>query len=157
MRRSLGLFACVLLVFAVSGTGLPAQSRRPDFSGHWTETSGIPPTGGPFWSGGTITQDGATLTLANGSTPISYRLDGRETVSSLTTVRGETWRLVSQARWITNALLVTTQYDAGLTGQWEDLAVFSLDATGHLNIVTVTTLKSDQPTMATKQLTYRKN
>jgi hypothetical protein len=63
---------------------------------------------------------------------------------------------VSQARWVTNALLITTTTDAGATGRWEDLLILSLSGENALNVVTVSTAKSAKPAMITQLWVYER-
>jgi hypothetical protein len=136
------------------------QSRpigRPDFSGTWTLAAGSPaPIGGLLGSDAVITHDEGTISFRSGNRSTAYRLDGNETLSTRTTVRGDRWTEVSQARWVTHALLITTTTDAGPTGRWEDLLILSLSGENALNVVTVSTAKSAKPAMITQLWVYER-
>ena len=149
-----------LVVLALGSTPRAAQSAaqtRPDFSGKWTLVSTSSFAGGPLARGGTITQDEASVTFtASQGQAVTYRIDGSENSRTTTTVAGVVWGLTSQARWVTNALLVTTKYVTNI-GQWEDLVVCSLDGDGNLIVVTVSAVKTSQRGMSTETLIYRKD
>jgi hypothetical protein len=159
MRRLQALLIA-LVVFAVGLAPRAVQSAaqtRPDFSGKWTLVSTSSFAGGPLGRGGTITQDEASVTFTPSlGRTVTYRIDGSENSRTTTTVTGELWDLASQARWVTNALLVTTKYVTNI-GRWEDLVVCSLDGDGNLVVVTVSTPKSTQRGMSTETLIYRKD
>ena len=153
MRRFLGLFAVAVVVAAFAGGSQPVHSASlgADLSGTWT----LPPAPGGssevLGTEGAITQDGSRLTLTGGHQPLSVYLDGRD--SQNTTASG--WTLVSQARWVTHALLITTKYNTPV-GQWEDMVICSLDGKGKLNVVTVSAAKSSDEGMITRQFVYSK-
>lgn len=159
MRRhqTLRIALVVLTIGLAPRAAQSASQTRPDFSGKWTLVSTSNFAGGPLGRGGTITQDEASVTFTPslGQT-VTYRIDGSETSRPTTTVTGATWHLASQARWVTNALLVTTKYVTNI-GRWEDLVVCSLDGDGNLVVVTVSTPKTSDRGMSTETLVYRKN
>jgi hypothetical protein len=135
---------------------LSAQAK-PDFSGAWTLVSAVPAVpAGPLGRGGTVTQDASSLTFTTGSRSVTYRLDRPETQTPTTTVRGETWLLTSQVRWVQDALLVVTKTTAPI-GTWEDMLTCALDGQGNLTIVALATPKSGESAMITTLMTYRRN
>jgi hypothetical protein len=148
-------FFLLAALLALSSVQLQAQ-QRPNLSGEWTLVSDPGDfLAGPLGHIGTITQDRETVTFASGPNVVTYRLDGLESVKPVTTVRGETWVLTSQAQWVQHALLVTTTTTSPI-GTWKDMLTCSLDRSGNLNVVVLATPKSRQAAMVTKLLTYRK-
>jgi hypothetical protein len=166
MKKTLFL-AVVGVAIALSAAGPSAQAvptGRPNFSGTWTLVSGTSAVPGPLGAQGAIAQDQATLTFTTGNHSLRYRLDGSESRSDITTPYWQTLTRVSQARWVTNAVLITTATSAGTKGAWQDLVICSLDQVGNLNIVTVgtglrasTVDLSVDPWTATKLLVYKRN
>jgi hypothetical protein len=159
MGRVLGVLAGVVAGIAFSGTSLPAQSQasRPDFSGTWTlaPAPGVRPDA-PLWNEGVITQDASIVTIT-GSDPgrASYRLDGTDTDSTITTVRGDTWALTSQTKWVEKALVITTTYNTPI-GRWQDFTTLSLDEAGNLRMVTDKTPKQENVPRVVTQYTYKR-
>jgi hypothetical protein len=151
--------ACLALV-SLTTADASVQSRpilRPDFSGTWMLAAGSPaPIEGPLGSDAVIAHDNGTISFRSGRRSTTCRLDGNETPSAMTTVSGERWAHVPQARWVTNALLITTTTDAGATGRWEDLLILSLNGENALNVVTVSTAKSAKPHMITRLWVYER-
>jgi len=144
---------------AVLFTGPVSASPPPDFSGTWTLVSAVPgPPTGPLGRGGTIAQDASSVTFTASGQSASYRLDKPETQTERTTVRGETWTLTSQVRWVEHALLVITTTRSPI-GTWQDLATYALDGHGNLTVVVLATPKSesDEPAMITTVMTYRRS
>lgn len=163
MGRFLGVLVGVFAGVALSGASQPAKSQsiRPDFSGTWTLASGGRPDA-PLWSEGAITQDALSVTFTAGvptggvdSGRVSYRLDGSDTVSTITTVTGVAWALTSQAKWVEGALVITMNYNTPI-GRWQDLATLSLDPAGNLNVVTDKTPKQANVPRIVTQYTYKK-
>ena len=159
MGRPLGVLVRVLAGIALSGTSLPAQSQsiRPDFSGTWTlqAAPGVRPDA-PLWNEGVITQDPSSVTITGiGSGRVSYRLDGTDTDSTITTVLGATWALTSQTKWVERALVITTNYNTPI-GRWQDFTTLSLDEAGNLNVLTDKTPKQDNVPRVVTRYTYKR-
>jgi hypothetical protein len=164
MRKALYAFVSGVAIVSVSMVGPSAQSR-PDFSGKWTLVAGPDViVGGPLGREGVISQDATSVTFTQ-SLPVThdpnrsltYRVDGSESRNETRTLRGETWTHLSQARWMSEALLVTTITNAGITGRWESVLTCSLDGKGNLVIVSVDPNLWPPSTMSTRTLTYSKN
>jgi hypothetical protein len=152
MKRVLSLLA-VGVVIGLNGVGPSARVRlagQPDLSGTWTLISGTRAASSPLGAEGTIAQDMSSLTFSTGARSLRYRLDGSESRNDW---NGSTQS--SQARWVTKALLITTTTHSA-AGEWEDAAICSLDAAGHLNVVTVNALKWPEDAMGTSLLVYQK-
>ena len=149
--------AAVLLGLVLSAAvGAPQTRPRPDFSGTWTLVTGNADR--PLGSTGTIAQTATAITFTDANRPeraVTLRLDAPETRYTSTTVRSDTWTHVAQVRWVTNALLVTTATEAGVTGRWEDAMICSL-ADGNLTLVLISTPKSAHLEMITRVLTYKR-
>jgi hypothetical protein len=160
MSRFLRAVVAGLALLSLTTADASVQSRpilRPDFSGTWTLAAGSPaPIAGLLGSDAVITHDDGTISFRSGNRSTTCRLDGNETPSTRTTVLGERWAEVSQARWVTHALLITTTTDAGATGRWEDLLILSLSGKNALNVVTVSTAKSAKPAMITQLWIYER-
>lgn len=135
----------------------PQAIPKPDLSGKWTfvPTAETPRSDAPLFAGGSITQDATRLTVEAGNRTLTYRLDVPESRNETPTVRGEKWLLVSQVRWVTNALLITTRTNA-TNGNWEDILILSLAGPDKLNVVKVNTLMEGNG-MATAVLSYKKS
>lgn len=98
MGRFLGVLVGVFAGIALSGTSLPAQSTKPDFSGTWTLVGdpGVP-SDAPLWSEGVIVQGASKVTFRSVVPrwvkvlpPVqpSYWLDGQDSVSTRWDPRG---------------------------------------------------------------------
>jgi hypothetical protein len=161
MNRNLLLLAVGFALVGLGATNPSAQSRpiaRPDFTGKWTSvaTPGVI-ADAPLFAEGVITQDASSITFASGDRSLTYRLDAPESKNTQTSVRGETITLVSQVRWVTNALVITTRHNRGTTEGWEDLWAFSLNGRGELNVARVVAVTSPEPVMKTSVLTYKRH
>jgi hypothetical protein len=158
MRAHVGAVAIAGLV-AISHAAV-AQVRPlpppPDLSGTWVRTSTDGPAYPPFGARFTVKQDASTITISTDREVVTYQLGDSETVRTTQTVRGESWKRTSRARFVTAALVVTTRIDAGTTGHWEDLFVVSLDRPGEVTVVTCNTVKSMERGMATRVVKYTK-
>ena len=161
MNRSLFLLAVGFAVVNLGATSPATQSRpavRPDLSGKWTFMAAPGVTAdAPLFAEGVVTQDASSVTFSSGARSLTYRLDVAESKNTQTSVRGETVTLMSQVRWVTNALLITTKHNRGATEGWEDLLVCSLNGRGELTLVRVVAVTSPEPVMKTVVLTYRRN
>jgi hypothetical protein len=102
-------------------------------------------------------QDAATVTFTSGTRSITYRLDVPETRNTVVSARGEKMTLVSQVRWVTHALLITTKHNRGAVEGWEDLLVCSMNGPDELVVVNVAAVTSTEPVMKAVALTYRRN
>jgi len=152
MRKTLFLLA-VGVVIGLGAVGPSARARlavQADFSGTWVVVSGTGAANSPLGAEGTIAQDASSLTFSTGGRSLRYHLDGSESRND-----AGTSTQISQARWITKAVLITTTTHSA-AGQWEDAAICSLDAAGHLNVVTVNALKWPEDAMGTRLLVYQK-
>lgn len=111
----------VIQILAVLLLALPAQAKRPDFSGSWTLQSGVGGHGYTLLFSGkamTIEQTATSITVTRlqGQNPISMTLplDGREqTIDFPPLLRGRTegqgaGTVKSAAVWHENELVVTT-------------------------------------------------
>jgi hypothetical protein len=155
MRNPSVSFAAVAGLCALLSSQVSAQ-QRPNFAGRWVLVSDTAAyVDGPLGREGTVTQDERSVTFTSGTRSVTYRLDRPETVNTTTTVRGDSWTLVSQVRWVQHALLVTTTTRSPI-GTWEDMMVCSLDGRGNLNIVVLSTPKDWHAAMITTLLTYRR-
>jgi hypothetical protein len=126
--------------------------------GTWALKTGEPYS--PLGAAGTIAQTESRITVTASARPeraVTYQLDRPEFTYTTTTVRGDTWTHVAQARWVTNALLVTTKTGAGVTGAWEDMVIYSLSGPNTLTVVTVMTPKSSELGMSTQLSTYERS
>jgi hypothetical protein len=137
-----------------SGARLSAQGR-PNFSGEWTLVTkvGDQPVGGPLGPRGTISQNDTTLTIARPTGgPLHYRIDG---AVSWNPGGGQTG-LFSEARWITNSLLITTK-PAKTPNPWEDAVLLSLDPRGNLIVVSTQSCTTCVEEMLVTFLVYRRS
>ena len=161
MPRTSRVLAAAAIVAVASSTGLARQHPVPDFSGKWTMVGTDDQIYAPFGAQFTVTQDATSLTIAwtqslRGTDPITVKLDGSETERTTTTVRGDKWRRVTQAKLVTFAIVITEKVDAGVTGRWEDLVLLSLDGPGKLTLVSSATAKSMERNMITRMFKYEK-
>jgi hypothetical protein len=152
---------CLTLAGLLALFSVQLSAQKPNLSGKWTlvtapELDPVRPQSSPLGYEGNITQDGTSVTFTTGNRSITYRLDLPESQNPLTTMRGDSWLLASQARWVQNALLVVTKTTSPI-GTWEDMLICSLDGDGNLNVVVLGTPKSQQAAMITTLLTYRRN
>lgn len=152
MTRALFLVT-VGAVLGLSTAGPLARTRlqgQPDLSGTWTLVSGAGTSIDLLGVEGTIAEDASLLTFSTGGRSLRFRLDGSESRND-----GVASTQLSQVRWVTKAHLITTTTHSA-AGQWEDAAICSLDAAGHLTVVTVNELKWQENAMGTRVLVYQK-
>ena len=161
MRRHFGIIAIVGLL-GLSNTG-SAQMRPlpppPDFSGNWVMSPGSPDQSlayAPFGARFTVKQDASTITITTAREAVTYKLDDSRDSRTTQTVTGASWNRISRARFVTSALVVTTEIDAGPTGHWEDMFVVSLDQPGQVTVVSFNAVKSMEAGMATRMFKYTK-
>jgi hypothetical protein len=145
------MFAAVALVILAPGA---LAQNRPNFSGQWIAA-------GEQTEHLSISQDASTLTVKfRGPTreeTVTYQLDGRESHNETITVRGEPWTHVSQARWVSNALVIitTTTPQAGGKG-WEWMRVYSFpQSAGVLSVTTVDATLHPPMSMHTETRLYK--
>jgi hypothetical protein len=129
----------LVILVAVTFVGRLTAQSRPDFSGTWT---------GPERSL-TIRQDGATLTVGEGTETRIYNLDGSESRFFKNDTKYTAW-----TRWVGSALVIATTTVSSI-GTWEDLEVYSLDYGPKLTVVYVGT-QTTRPMMFTQTKTYQK-
>jgi len=114
MVPAIPIIAALLLI------GLPAQAKRPDFSGSWTLQSGVGGHGYTLLFSGkamTIEQTTTSITVkrpqGQNTVSVTLPLDGREQTIEFPPPRGRTdgqgtETLKSTAAWRGNELVVTT-------------------------------------------------
>jgi hypothetical protein len=150
-----------LLVTVWPASGAAQTASPPDFSGKWSLVAPGQPgpevwLSSPLRLEGTITQDGVTFTVNRSDGALTYRLDGSESQRTSTSPGGITFTTVSNARWVSNALVITESWTTGTGGRWQDMFVCSFDASGNLVVVSIATPKTQRGTMITRMLTYKK-
>jgi len=160
MVRRTVVVSVIAGLLAVGGA-VAAQVRPlpppPDLSGSWS----VSPTDGlgysPFGARFTVKQDASTITIATDRETVTYRLDDSKTPRTTRTVDGRTWTRISRARFVTAALLVTTEIDAGETGHWEDMFIVSLESPGVVTVVACSATASTDAGMGTHVFKYTKS
>jgi hypothetical protein len=162
MRRAAILMSAAALI--VGATNLSAQAK-PSFAGTWTvivDPSVAPAPGrggrGGLGQGGTIAQDGKTLTITrttqNGEMKSVYNLDGSESKNTMT-FGGNSVEQTSKTRWDGDKLVVTTS--STFNGNpVETTMVLSLDAAGNL-VVDATGPGRNGGAPTTTHTTYKKS
>jgi hypothetical protein len=158
MRTHFTMLAIVGLV-TINEAGL-AQVRplppHPDLSGTWATATTDGLAYSPFGARFTVKQDASTVTITTARETVTYKFDDSENVRTTQTVTGQAWTRVSRARFVTDALVVTTRIDAGPTGHWEDLFIVSLDRPGEVTVVSCNAMKSMESGMSTRLFKYTK-
>ena len=155
MQRVLCGFVAGLIATSLGQGDSVAQRRppvRPDFSGKWTLVAGPQDPHRLEWA---ISQDESSITFVTANRSMTYKIDGPDIPYETTTVRGDVWKRLYHARWVSNALLITTKTDSSI-GRWEDAMIWSLDGGGNLQLVTVDATTSMELVMKTQLLTYRR-
>lgn len=148
MRRCLFGLAVVLAPVAVTVTGLTQQRAShtpPDLSGTWRLVNGERTTLSSLGPQFTVEQARDRIALMTTRETVTYTIDWTENQRASKTVQGDIWTHRALAKFVGNALLITTRTDAGAMGEWEDLIVISLDPSGALNVMTCEPAKSREP------------
>ena len=159
MRRRLIGLAVVLAPVAAAVTGLAQQRAShspPDLSGTWRLVNGERATLSTLGPQFTVEQFHDRITLMTSRETVTYTIDWTENQRASKTVQGEIWTHRSSAKFVGNALLITTRTDAGPRGEWEDLMVISLDPGGTLNLMICEPAKSTESAMITRIFKYDK-
>ena len=140
--RSAGSLVVMTILLTAS---TPAQERA-DLSGNWV--------GGPNGQRLVIKQDAAQLTVTDGrGRVLVYRLDASESRNETTTVTGEKWTHVSQAKWVSSALVVTTKTTRAAGQNWDWMTIYRRDGQGNLLVTTLDAVTDPGPFMAMSMLT----
>jgi hypothetical protein len=162
MRRAAILMSAAALI--MGATNVSAQAK-PSFAGTWTaivDPSAPPAQGrggrGGLGQGGTIAQDGKTLTVTrttqNGEVKSVYNLDGSESKNTMT-FGGNSVEQTSKTRWDGDKLVVTTS--STFNGNpVETTMVMSLDAAGNLVVEATGPGRNGAPPTTTKT-SYKKS
>jgi hypothetical protein len=142
-RARVGVIAAAILTVATL-----AWAQKPDFSGTWTldpAASTMPgATGGGGGRGGggpiTVKQTADTLTIertqGENKVTMTYKLDGSESVNTMTGRGGQTVEARSVAKWDANKLTINTKRQMGdqtveTTETWSLAGdVLTIDSTG---------------------------
>jgi hypothetical protein len=158
MRTYVGM----IVIAGLLGLGEAASAQlrplppHPDLSGSWSATSPEGLAYSPFGARFTVKQDASSITITTDRETVTYRVDDSKNTRTTQTVTGAMWTRVSRARFVTAALLVTTEIDAGQTGHWEDMFIVSLDRPGAVTVVVCNAIKSVEPGMGTRIFKYTK-
>lgn len=143
-------FAVLLFTVNVSAQG------RPDLTGTWVASGG----GGQTL---TITQDVSVLTVIEATRGLRqtflYRLDGAETQYETGSINGENSINVSQASWVSDALVVkTTTVRESIGGKaWDWMRMYYFDSTvKELNVTTLDPTLTGSPIMSLRTMKYVK-
>jgi hypothetical protein len=159
MRRCLFGLAVVLAPIAVTVTGRTQQRAihtPPDLSGTWRLVNGERTTLSSLGPQFTVEQARDRIALMTARETVTYTIDWTENQRASKTIQGDIWTHSALAKFVGNALLITTRTDAGAIGEWEDLIVISLDPSGALNVMTCEPAKSREPAMVTRVFKYEK-
>ncbi len=129
------LISALVAVGAASPTQIRPLPPHPDLSGTWSVTSTESLAHSPFGARFTVKQDQSSITITGDREAVTYQLDDSRNVRTTQSAAGTAWTRRSRARFVTAALLVTTEIDAGQTGHWEDMFIVSLDRPGLITVV----------------------
>jgi hypothetical protein len=118
-----------------------SAQNKPSFTGTWVATTGT--------SELVIVQDvtQVRVTDARGRV-LTYRLDGSESRNETRTVVGEKWTHVSQARWVSSALVITTTTTREAGQRWDWLTIYRRDGEGGLQVTTLDAVTDPGPYLA---------
>ena len=132
----------VLLFAVLLFTADPFSAQpRASFSGTWLATSGPQQL--------VITQDATQLTVTDARGRLwAYRLDGSESRNETTSVTGEKWTPVSQAKWVSSALVITTTTTRAAGQQWDWMTIYTRDGDGNLQVTTLDAVTDPGPFLA---------
>ena len=151
-----------ILIAALLGFGHAASAQvrplppHPDLSGTWSAAPAEGLGSSPFGARFMVKQDASSITISTDREAVTYQLDDSKNARTTQNANGTTSTKISRARFVTAALLVTTEIDAGPTGHWEDMFIVSLDRLGEVTVVSCNALKSVQPGMGTRVFKYTK-
>ena len=126
----LGLFA--ILICAIAGVA-GAQSR-PNLSGEWVASEGVQRV--------TIESDSDVIEITEvvGSLEhhFIYDLNGAQSHNETRTVTGALWLHDAQARWVENAVLVTTRTTrTEVDSSWEWMKIYHLTSPDRLSVTLI--------------------
>lgn len=130
---------------------LPQQ--RPDLSGTWVVTS-APHAPQRL----RVTQEASRVSIVEYSgareRTLVFQLNGTDSRNETRTLAGEIWSHVSQAKWVSNALVVTTTTTRGSTGRsWAWMTTYFRDGDGNLKVTTLDLVTDPEPFMSMAQST----
>jgi hypothetical protein len=134
--------------FVVVWNQAPARAT-PDFSGNWSEVSGLDSAGAEHLA---ITQTGSSMRIqaSNGfATSRTFPLVGP--VSQAEPVASR-----PQVTWIGDALTITTTTGDPRAGGWQEFESYSLDLDGRLTVIRIYTPKY-AGVMGTNRVVYKRD
>src|SRR5687768_9425761 len=108
MRRRLPVIA---IGFVMVMSGPVVAQEKPDFSGTWALLDN------PQLQL-QITQDGSRLTISERGTRLTFYLDGSDSQNTNKAPNGNVWLHVSQAKWISSAVVITTRTSSETLPNW---------------------------------------
>jgi hypothetical protein len=151
MRNALLRLLVSVSILHLGANVLSAQSK-PNFSGTWIRAS----SGQKL----EIRHEGSTFVVKS-SIPeqtFTFLLDGSISRNTTTALDGETWTHDSHARWLNNALLITTTTTRANGGYWEWMTTYSFDGNegGRLSVTTLDGVLAQGPWMSTTTRLYNK-
>lgn len=156
MRTHIGAIVIGLLALGEAASAQRPLPPHPDLSGSWSVASTEGLAYSPFGARFTVKQDATSITISTDREAVTYQLDDSKTPRTTETVAGATWTRLSRARFVTAALLVTTETDAGQTGHWEDMFIVSLDRPGAITVVACHAIRPTEGGMSTHVFEYTK-
>ena len=111
------------------------------FSGTWLATPGPQKL--------VITHDDTQFMVTDArGRPWIYRLDRSESRNETTSVTGEKWTHVSQAKWVSSALVITTITTRAAGQRWDWMTIYTRDGEGNLQVTTLDSVTDPGPFMA---------
>jgi hypothetical protein len=148
-----GIRFCLLLgiaVVSISGNVRSAQMKAT-FSGDWRTSSGAQTL--------RIGQDRERLTVTDSRGVWMYRLDGSPSTNAIGTAGGETWIHLSQAKWVGNAVVITTTTKRPTGQQWDWLRIYRRETSGELVVSTLDSYHEpgEFAAMSMTSVSYTKN
>jgi hypothetical protein len=129
----------------------PTAREQATFAGTWV--------GGPHPLRLVIEQDATRMIITDErGRVLTYQLDGSESRNVTTTVRGEKWAHLSQARWVSSALVIMTTTTREAGQRWEWMTIYRRDREGNLHVTTLDAVLDPGPfnAMALSAAEYRK-
>jgi len=136
------------MVTMLTASGMAQE--RASFAGTWTAVTGPQRLA--------IEQSIAQLVVTDArGQKLTYRLDGSESRNETFTVRGEKWTHVSQARWVSSAVVITTTTTREAGQHWDWLTIYRRDGSGNLQVTTLDAVTDPGPfnAMALTTTSYR--
>ena len=133
------IFACCLVVCAsLMTTRVGIAQDRASFAGTWVGVSVAQRL--------VIAQDAKQLSVTDArGAVLVYQLDGSPSRNQTQTVRGTAWTLVSTAKWVSSALVITTTTTRETGQSWDSMTIYRRSTDGNLHVTMLDAILNSGP------------